>query len=327
MQRFRTVRGFTLIELLVVIAIIAVLVALLLPAVQQAREAARRSQCSNNLKQLGLALHNYHETRNMLPYSSSVALAWGAPAGGSPVFAHCWTEFILPFIDQAPLYNRINFNVHYNDQGTPAPNNNYSLFVNAKFTFQQCPSNPTSGTGLAFNNSAFDSWGVATPGLFYAPCSGSQFSDVVGWDCQALGLGGGSFCCAANSDWNNNAPGANPGMFGGRNVYAGNFRDTPDGLSNTFMLGERRQEYMHHAGALCWNFQGASTGMKLNSRLINKNDPNDYQHNMGFSSVHTGGAFFCFGDGRVKFISENIDYPTYCRTGDRNDGAVANTVD
>ncbi len=312
----RWTKGFTLIELLVVIAIIAVLVALLLPAVQQAREAARRSQCGNNLKQLGLALHNYHEVYNMLPYTSSVALNWdGAGAGSYTPYAHCWTEFILPFIDNAPLYNKINFNVHYNDGG-----GNAALFTNAKFKFQQCPSNPYSATGLDKFGNAWDSWGVSTPGLLYAPCSGTQFSDTVSPDCSALGLTSGSYCAAANSDWNNNASSANPGMFGGRNVYAGNFRDTTDGLSNTIMLGERRQEYLHHAGCMCWNFQGAITSLKLNTAILDLTNTSDYTHNMGFSSVHVGGALFVFGDGRVKFLSQNINFQTYCQLGDKGDG-------
>ncbi|MFO1045172.1 MAG: DUF1559 domain-containing protein [Planctomycetaceae bacterium] len=98
-------RGFTLIELLVVIAIIAVLIALLLPAVQQAREAARRTQCRNNLKQIGLALHNYMSTHTVLPFGK------GASYSGVPVYAR-WSQhaMILPFIDQAPLYNTIDFN-------------------------------------------------------------------------------------------------------------------------------------------------------------------------------------------------------------------------
>ena len=109
--RFRRSRGFTLIELLVVIAIIAVLIALLLPAVQQAREAARRTQCRNNLKQIGLALHNYLSTHTVFPFGK------GAPYVGAAGYAR-WSQhaMILPYIDQAPLYNSIDFN---NPPGTP----------------------------------------------------------------------------------------------------------------------------------------------------------------------------------------------------------------
>src|SRR6185436_9747421 len=98
--------GFTLIELLVVIAIIAILIALLLPAVQQAREAARRTQCRNNLKQLGLALHNYHDAKNRFPQ----AVIWGTWNGQSWLpNHHTWLTMLLPYLDQAPLYNQVNF--------------------------------------------------------------------------------------------------------------------------------------------------------------------------------------------------------------------------
>ena len=110
-------RGFTLIELLVVIAIIAVLIALLLPAVQQAREAARRSQCKNNLKQVGLALHNYHDSQRVFPPGQFDGLGCYISGGGCIVPATggggvndiCWMQMILPYIDQANLYNKLNF--------------------------------------------------------------------------------------------------------------------------------------------------------------------------------------------------------------------------
>src|SRR6056297_544562 len=109
--------GFTLIELLVVIAIIAILVALLLPAVQQAREAARRSSCKNNLKQLGLALHNYHDTHGMFPIN------WGTGYDGTtnPTSSvqFSWMTYILPYIEESALYDTINFNEALDD-----PNNN-----------------------------------------------------------------------------------------------------------------------------------------------------------------------------------------------------------
>src|SRR5690606_38278365 len=99
----------TLIELLVVIAIIGVLVALLLPAVQQAREAARRSQCKNNLKQIGLALHNYHDTFNILPVENPLCPDAAGPPVGNKRWG--WIPMILPYMDQAALYNSFNFNI------------------------------------------------------------------------------------------------------------------------------------------------------------------------------------------------------------------------
>ncbi|MDB5388901.1 MAG: hypothetical protein JWM11_4547, partial [Planctomycetaceae bacterium] len=252
----RSARGFTLIELLVVIAIIAVLIALLLPAVQQAREAARRSQCTNNLKQLGLALHNYHDTTQTFPYSSSAVPQWSV--------AHVWNEFILPYVDNAPFYNKINFNVHNSDNstpGTPGGPTNYTLMTQP-VKFQQCPSNPFSNSVTQIDGQGFDQFGQNQVEC-YAPCSGTQNSDGVGVDC--ITLGSPAWCNAAGSDWNNASPGANPGMFGGRNVWACRIRDVVDGMSNTMMLGERRGESMHHAATFTWNFQGAYTGTKLNS--------------------------------------------------------------
>jgi len=103
--------GFTLIELLVVIAIIAILIALLLPAVQQAREAARRSQCKNNLKQWGLAIHNYHDTFNKLPIG---AMGYNNPLAHGPANNLSMHVRLLPYVDQAPLYNQFDFSLHYN---------------------------------------------------------------------------------------------------------------------------------------------------------------------------------------------------------------------
>jgi prepilin-type N-terminal cleavage/methylation domain-containing protein len=130
-------RGFTLIELLVVIAIIAILIALLLPAVQQAREAARRSQCKNNLKQIGLALHNYHDTYNQFPTGS--VYTTDAPSQGDGAhsnfrnanYGSTWLTAILPMFDQAPLYNRYNFSV---------PSQNNASVTSVEMPALKCPS-------------------------------------------------------------------------------------------------------------------------------------------------------------------------------------------
>ena len=152
-------RGFTLIELLVVIAIIAVLIALLLPAVQQAREAARRTQCKNNLKQLGLALHNYHDVHNRFP----MECYWGLKAGGAYLpYHHTWLSGVLPYIEQTALYNSIDFKLPaWNGTVGPRPH------VATQLPALLCPSDgglqPVTGThGVAITNYAaahgYDWW-------------------------------------------------------------------------------------------------------------------------------------------------------------------------
>ncbi len=193
-------RGFTLIELLVVIAIIAVLIALLLPAVQQAREAARRTQCRNNLKQAGLALHNYHDTYGRL----SAACYWHYAAGGynngvavnPQPRNYTWITMILPYIDQGPLYNAINFS-------QPAWNQmiNGAALPSYSFPAFKCPSDPGfGGSGNRFNLG----W--------------TNYSGAEGWD------------------WWNRPGGTLNGVFA-ITVHT-RISDITDGTSNTIMVGE-----------------------------------------------------------------------------------------
>ncbi|MDB5337001.1 MAG: xcpT 17 [Planctomycetaceae bacterium] len=191
-------RGFTLIELLVVIAIIAVLIALLLPAVQQAREAARRSQCKNNIKQIGLALHNYHDAMTVFP-TGATGKAMGL-------------AFILPYLDQSPLYNLINFNIDiYGPASQPAINTVIPVFV--------CPSNPTSAVGYTVSGGA---WYGSIAMVDYALVCGSDLGP------NTSPLAGGALACNGvfcyTTKWGTLAK---IGM-----------KDITDGSSNTFGVGE-----------------------------------------------------------------------------------------
>jgi len=291
--------GFTLIELLVVIAIIAVLIALLLPAVQQAREAARRSQCKNNLKQIGLALHNYHDTMLVLPPGlidvtrSSLnfnLLGWGT--------------MILPYLDQAPLYNSIGTNNGFtspegpwelalNSAATPVPYIETTL-ARTPLPAYLCPSDTMGGTNSKLNN-----YGTSN----YVACVG-EFFDVS----QAT-------------------------------TYRGAFqtntrvrlRDFTDGTSNTILCGERRiygtQIGSIWIGALKDGTNGSnSVGRRVSAVTAPTNTGAGYRINgtdyAAFSSMHTGGAHFLMGDGTVRFVSENLNMNTFRLLGGIADGQV-----
>ncbi len=306
----RISRGFTLIELLVVIAIIAVLIALLLPAVQQAREAARRTQCKNNLKQIGLALHNYHDSVGLFPYCSTY------PFGSNT--KHTWVEFILPYIDNAPLFNKINFSLS-NDATTPS--NNLALFDSKPFAFIQCPSNPNSTLLTCKNGALFQEFASKHQSLAYPLMSGSITPDSVPTDCGCENC----FCnteSVATHTWNDSQNhGRFPGIFN-RGITASRIRDIVDGTSNTIMAAERNSEECGWGGAFSWNFTNVYTGQKINSPTRTVNYSGDWWRNCGSSSYHTGGAHMLMADGAVRFFSNNIDFATYCGMGDKADGKV-----
>ncbi|HWL10577.1 MAG TPA: DUF1559 domain-containing protein [Planctomicrobium sp.] len=333
--------GFTLIELLVVIAIIAILVALLLPAVQQAREAARRSQCKNNLKQLGLALHNYHDTVSRFPYALSgqqynvtgnigdatFYIFESPPSAGS--VCHTWIELIFPYIDQAPLYNAINFNRNIMDNSGAAPTN-LSLINNRIFSFQACPSNPYSSRTRAVGDLPWQGRSGtynASP-MCYAPSAGAAtlFPFTAGIvDCSA---GTGSYCLPLNRVMPTDNPALTSGVFSA-GVVSRKMRDLTDGASNTILLGERRGELYNGGGLFSWQFYCLTTSMKINSPNLDptKSDngsarPYAFEVNLGASSHHTGGAHFLLGDGTVRFISNNIHFPTYNYLATISDGNV-----
>ena len=289
----RSRRGFTLIELLVVIAIIAVLIALLLPAVQQAREAARRTQCKNNLKQLGVALHNYHDTSNGLPPG------WiGVTSGLSDIYgmnAWGWCSRVLPQIDQSPLYNQINFSSRMD---SPA---NATQRVTPIAAFR-CPSDVAPGT----------SWTIQTT-------SGMNLVDMaVANYVGVFGISNIDNCVGAP-----NSPCLGEGaFFQNSNV---SFRDFTDGLSNTIAVGEHKTRRDNG-----FNWTSTWAGVAANGadaivRILGTTDhtPNaTANHIDDFSSYHVGGAHFLMGDGSVRFVSTNIDLGVYQHLATRGAGDI-----
>ena len=289
-------RGFTLIELLVVIAIIAVLVALLLPAVQQAREAARRSQCKNNLKQIGLALHNYHDVANTLPPGWIQTMGYG------------WTTMILPYVDQAPLYNVIS-PAFSGTGGVSFANTTQAGVLNAFTTIlpaYRCPSDNGANTATITGTNA-------TQGRSNYP-----------------GCAGGVSLAAVITPTGAGLPGLTNSVGGGAFAMNSkrNFRDFTDGLSNCFLAGERRtggavNATTYAGGDTIWagtNSDGPPTSagssaiaylvadcavaeplnVKFTGTVANT------QTLSAYSSFHVGGGHFLMGDGAVRFVSENI---------------------
>jgi len=327
-SRFRQ-RAFTLIELLVVIAIIAVLIALVLPAVQQAREAARRTQCRNNLKQLGVALHNYHDTFKQFP------LNWydlGTPNGNN------LSVFIgtLPYIEQSPLYNSIDFTsknlTRYLVNGKEVGRHVIPVFL--------CPSDGDAHRPTA-NNMAQSS---------YAPSIGSQQLGT-GVGCNLLAQAG-AFPAGLGLDPDNDGedpfsrgnirsdfgdPQRLSGPFSRGRFYgwAATLRDQSDGTSNVILMGEIRMscnafaswgwawpESLWFATTAPINFNTCPGTAGYGATVCNSSSASNWNAIFGFKSIHTGGAHFLLSDGSVRFINQSIDKLTYARLGDRADGGV-----
>lgn len=324
--------GFTLIELLVVIAIIAVLIALLLPAVQQAREAARRTQCRNNLKQIGLAMHNYHDTAQRLP--PGYVMQFSGTADSVLDGNWSWATYLLPYIDQAPLYTKFN----------PGPNtmtacvsdtsvNGCRAGLQTTLTAFRCPSDngPPLNDGPqppdlpAPSTNGYRIQGVATATSNYMANNASR---SLRSDTGPL-TAAGSVQFANGIAWRNSSC---------------SMRDVSDGLSNTIMVGERAYQ-LHavkiYAGTI-YGIRGAEQAVGDDNRglmmthscglsLINSTtSPTQGDFRRNYSSQHVGGSQFLLGDGSVRFISENVDHNIATATTDstmerlmsRDDGMV-----
>jgi prepilin-type N-terminal cleavage/methylation domain-containing protein/prepilin-type processing-associated H-X9-DG protein len=340
-QRIRRRQAFTLIELLVVIAIIAVLIALLLPAVQQAREAARRSQCKNNLKQYGLALHNYHDVFNIFAIGGDGVWDTNDCLG--------WHARILPYVDQAPLYNQINWNMPIGwTQPAPTlwagPHNSFrTVTVNGlQFRAQTAPSIYICPSD---SHPCTPRWITNTPDPFhYCESSDGNYCGSLG--SQSTPSAGGAVCepfqqfafPGTAGHGNTSTNDSLSGMFTRWNANV-KMSDVGDGSSNTIFIGEMLPTCNDHSrgGGGLWSYNGAnnahaSTVVPINNfntcgwatpaQITNTacTNPNNWNYSWGFRSMHTGGAQFLFVDGSVHFLSQNINHQTYQNLGGRNDG-------
>ena len=294
-HNYKFQRGFTLVELLVVIAIIGILVGLLLPAVQAAREAARRMQCSNNVRQLGLAVHNYESANRRIPSGWIANNAHGEPGWG-------WAAALLPFMEGSNLHNQIDFRlpiedpIHAQVRVTVIP-----AFI--------CPSDTgpelfeiAAGDGHDHDHehehAALESVDDAPEKLFRL-----SKSNLIGMF--------GTFELE-------DAPYNGDGMFYGNSRIK--FRDVTDGLSNTLMVGERSSRL----GGSLW--QGnIPEATEPHARILGVADhgPNDaHAHFEDFSSYHTSGVNFMRADVSVTFLSNSIDLRVYQAMATRAGGEV-----
>ena len=271
MHRRYALRGFTLIELLVVIAIIGILVALLLPAIQAAREAARRTECSSNLKQLGVAMHNYHDTHGRLPPGFMAVDHTGQVKGG-----WAWGVFLMPFIEQSPLQDQLSVTDYTLSQVVSDPT--LLPMLQTELSVFKCPSSPMEplrefqGTGSEM---------VATAN--YTCCRGFyRYRGPVHLQKR------------------------NNGVFYGQSSTR--FAGVLDGTSNTFAIGERTVLPVHMSEPARWPSWCGPGGLGIGATVsscvsIRLNHPTNMH---AFSSHHPGGANFCFVDGSVHFITDSI---------------------
>jgi prepilin-type N-terminal cleavage/methylation domain-containing protein/prepilin-type processing-associated H-X9-DG protein len=338
----KSTRGFTLVELLVVIAIIGILVALLLPAIQAAREAARRTQCTNNLKQLMLGVSLYEQGHKVFPAGAYwYDINPSCDSSDGCVGPNCckdkrgtYITHILPYIEEQPLYDAIDFNKEVDFQllsdGTP--------IGSVQIPSIRCPSSQHPDENSTTTEFPPDDVFKTLKMTNYGASRGNT-GEINNTACH----------CSSWNNYNKLAdqagllvpyPDFNPTMW---KVFSGPFsrgswgvkaQQVTDGMSNTIFLGEVRPDCSENF-ARGWNTSNAGNGIVSTVIPINEDtcqtDASDncrrwcnWSLELGFKSSHSGGANFAMGDGSVQFISESIELLTYYRLGGKGDGEVAN---
>jgi len=337
----RNTRGFTLVELLVVIAIIGILVALLLPAVQSARESARRSSCLNNLKQLGLAAHNHNDTKQRLPVGVQVG---GKPAPGtsdvlsayrSTAFGPNWCVLMLPFFEQAPLYDTYSQQIDlYLSSG--GSDQTWRSIRTARLKMMLCPSDTGADTNFSLQGGdwARGSYGAnCGPGWIYETINGQN----------STSLAGGPFAvnwAISVSEWTQQDGTSNTAMFhelriglknvDRRGVWAmglGGSSLTCANATGDATLPNDANEYsddIENCNDVRQALGVGNSGLgKIRMGCSNDNLPNNWANWQAQSrSRHPGGVQICFGDGGVRFVPNNISQTVWAAINGRNDAVT-----
>jgi prepilin-type N-terminal cleavage/methylation domain-containing protein/prepilin-type processing-associated H-X9-DG protein len=330
-------RGFTLVELLVVIAIIGVLVGLLLPAVQVARESARRSACTNKLKQMALGVHNYESINGKLPHGS---IHYDSRTNEGQLRGWTWVYLILPYMEEQELFDRGAVQSGETRENAARGRR----LKDDSCSWMLCPSDAKKAGGQLASVKSLTNYAACG-----GPVSGRQ-SHVAAcpwpspYESYLREVGGrsgdpGGWYCTNQPNWIF-------GMFIGVDASGANgeadertmtirLTDVTDGLSKTIMLGETSKDHLRRAccGSAS-NGMGNSFGDALAMLPTNTGVPinwgpgpagcedGSWTYSNGFKSQHASGANFAFGDGTTKFVNENVSMRTYVRMGHKSDGSV-----